>query len=54
LNRAFDAQNYVNEVATAGYATDPDYAQKWLAVYSSAQMNAVFPSLKDSPRAPTY
>jgi flagellar protein FlgJ len=54
LNRAFDAQNYVNEVATAGDATDPDYAQKWLAVYSSAQMNAVFPSLKDSPRAPTY
>jgi flagellar protein FlgJ len=54
LSRASDAKSYVNEVANAGYATDPDYAEKWLAVYSGAQMDSALSDLKESGYAPTY
>ena len=33
---AADAETYARALADAGYATDPAYAEKWLAVYRSA------------------
>jgi flagellar protein FlgJ len=34
LESGGDPERYVREVAGAGYATDPEYAQKWLSVFN--------------------
>jgi len=41
LESGGDPDRYVNAVAAAGYATDPEYAQKWLAVFNG-------PTLRDA------
>jgi len=39
-----DAEAYARQVASQGYATDPDYADKWLSIYRGALMNDTFKS----------
>jgi flagellar protein FlgJ len=38
LARAADAQGYAQAVTEAGYATDPAYADKWLAIYNGDRL----------------
>jgi flagellar protein FlgJ len=38
LERGADPQAYAHEVASAGYATDPAYASKWLAIYHGERL----------------
>jgi len=38
LASAGDAQAYARAVTDAGYATDPDYADKWLAIYNGERL----------------
>lgn len=44
---AADAESYVRAVTDAGYATDPDYADKWLAVYHGSTLADAFTALKE-------
>ncbi len=48
---AADPEGYVRAVADAGYATDPDYAAKWLAVYRSEPLRSL--ELKNGALEPT-
>lgn len=48
-----DAETYVNEVAGAGYATDPGYARKWLDVYAGEQLTSALAMLKETSAEPT-
>jgi peptidoglycan hydrolase FlgJ len=41
LEQATDARGYVEAVTSAGYATDPAYAQKWLGIYSGRELAGV-------------
>jgi flagellar protein FlgJ len=38
LENAGDAQAYARAVTDAGYATDPNYADKWLAIYNGERL----------------
>jgi flagellar protein FlgJ len=38
LENAGDAQAYARAVTAAGYATDPNYADKWLAIYHGERL----------------
>jgi flagellar protein FlgJ len=39
LANAKDPEAYAREVTAAGYATDPDYANKWLAIYHGERLD---------------
>jgi peptidoglycan hydrolase FlgJ len=50
---AADVEAYARGIAAAGYATDPAYADKWLAVYHGDEMRAAVETLKKSGIEPT-
>ncbi|ANB26365.1 flagellar rod assembly protein/muramidase FlgJ [Alteromonas stellipolaris] len=43
VEQASDAQSYTRELQSAGYATDPNYASKIMAVYNSDRLNGLMP-----------
>jgi len=43
VDNASDAQVYTRELQNAGYATDPEYASKIMAVYNSDRLNGLMP-----------
>ena len=43
VERASDAHSYTRELQSAGYATDPNYASKIMAVYHSDRLNGLMP-----------
>ncbi len=52
LEHGGDPRRFAEAVAEAGYATDPEYAQKWLAVYADEAIGGA-PSLKETVGEPT-
>jgi flagellar protein FlgJ len=53
LEQAHDPAGYVRAVADAGYATDPQYAQKWLAIYHGDRLSGALQGLKHGAAEPT-
>jgi flagellar protein FlgJ len=51
--RAGDAEGYARAVTAAGYATDPHYADKWLSIYHSDQLDSALRGLKAGGLEPT-
>jgi flagellar protein FlgJ len=43
VEQASDAHSYTRELQSAGYATDPNYASKIMAVYHSDRLNGLMP-----------
>ncbi|WOI36662.1 flagellar assembly peptidoglycan hydrolase FlgJ [Alteromonas sp. CI.11.F.A3] len=43
VEQASDAHSYTRELQSAGYATDPNYASKIMAVYNSDRLNGLMP-----------
>ncbi|MDO6568461.1 flagellar assembly peptidoglycan hydrolase FlgJ [Alteromonas sp. 1_MG-2023] len=43
VEQASDAHSYARELQSAGYATDPNYASKIMAVYNSDRLNGLMP-----------
>ena len=43
VENASDAARYTNALQEAGYATDPEYASKIMAVYNSDRLSALMP-----------
>ncbi|CAD5286099.1 Peptidoglycan hydrolase FlgJ [Alteromonas sp. 38] len=43
VEQASDAHRYTRELQSAGYATDPNYANKIMAVYNSDRLNGLMP-----------
>lgn len=43
VERTSDAHSYTRELQSAGYATDPNYASKIMAVYHSDRLNGLMP-----------
>ncbi len=41
-NGQFAPENFVEALTRAGYATDPDYGNKWLAVYRGERLHEAF------------
>lgn len=41
-NAQFAPENFVAALTSAGYATDPDYGSKWLAVYRGERLHEAF------------
>jgi peptidoglycan hydrolase FlgJ len=50
LARGGDAESYVRAVSAAGYATDPDYGDKWLGVWNGSTLRAALDSPRSAPR----
>ena len=46
LSMAADSETYAQELARAGYATDPDYANKIIGIVNGAPMNEALRSIK--------
>ncbi|HZF29180.1 MAG TPA: flagellar assembly peptidoglycan hydrolase FlgJ [Gammaproteobacteria bacterium] len=53
LDQAQDAEGFARAVTAAGYATDPDYAEKWLAVYHGDTLGGALDGLKPAAAEPT-
>jgi flagellar protein FlgJ len=53
LERAADPEAYARAVADAGYATDPDYVQKWMAIYHGDRLDFALRDIKTPPSVPT-
>jgi flagellar protein FlgJ len=53
LEQAHDAEGYARALGDAGYATDPDYAEKWLAIYRGERLESAIDGLKQSDLGPT-
>lgn len=53
LKQAHDAEGFARAVTAAGYATDPDYADKWLAVYRGERLGSAVGELKLATNEPT-
>jgi flagellar protein FlgJ len=53
LTNAGDAESYARAVTAAGYATDPDYAEKWLSIYHGDRLEGALRGLKDADLEPT-
>jgi flagellar protein FlgJ len=51
LEQAHDPEAYARAVTEAGYATDPDYAEKWLSIYHSDRLGGAL--LKTGDVEPT-
>jgi flagellar protein FlgJ len=43
VEQASDARQYTQALQDAGYATDPEYADKIMSVYNSDRLNALMP-----------
>jgi flagellar protein FlgJ len=46
LTSADQAESYARGIADSGYATDPDYADKWLAIYRGETLKSAVAELK--------
>jgi flagellar protein FlgJ len=53
LEHAHDAERYARALSDAGYATDPEYADKWLAIYRGERLSGALDGLKHSDFGPT-
>jgi flagellar protein FlgJ len=53
LEHAHDPEAYARAVTAAGYATDPDYAEKWLAIYRGDRLDGAMRELKTADAEPT-
>ncbi|HET7269325.1 MAG TPA: flagellar assembly peptidoglycan hydrolase FlgJ [Rhodanobacteraceae bacterium] len=53
LGHGEDVASFARALHRAGYATDPDYANKLTAIANSDTMRDALASLKDSPSSPT-
>jgi peptidoglycan hydrolase FlgJ len=53
LDQAHDAEAYARAVTAAGYATDPDYADKWLSIYHGERLGGALSELKLAESEPT-
>jgi peptidoglycan hydrolase FlgJ len=53
LESASDAEAFARAVSSAGYATDPEYAEKWLGVYHGDRLDAAMRRLKNDVTEPT-
>ena len=51
---ARSADEYARELARGGYATDPDYADKWLAIYHGDTLKDAVRELKSSASRSTH
>jgi flagellar protein FlgJ len=49
-----DADSYINAVSSAGYATDPKYAEKWSAVLYGDTLESAAAQLKLDQSRPTH
>jgi flagellar protein FlgJ len=53
LENAHDPEAYAHSVADAGYATDPNYVEKWLSIYRGNRLGGALDGLKPADSAPT-
>lgn len=53
LEQAHDAEGFARAVTAAGYATDPHYADKWLAIYRGERLDGALGELKPVTNEPT-
>jgi peptidoglycan hydrolase FlgJ len=53
LDRAHDAEAFARAVTAAGYATDPDYAEKWLSIYHGDTLGGALEGLQPAAAEPT-
>jgi flagellar protein FlgJ len=53
LAHSRDPEAYARAVGSAGYATDPDYADKWLSIYRGERLGDALRGLKPTALAPT-
>src|SRR5690606_27514120 len=53
LEHADNPERYARALHDAGYATDPDYAEKWLAIYRGERLRSAVDGLKHSAPEPT-
>jgi flagellar protein FlgJ len=54
LAHAGDPESYARAVAEAGYATDPDYAAKWLSIYHSERLGDALRGLNSDALEPIW
>jgi flagellar protein FlgJ len=54
LARSSDPEAYARAIGEAGYATDPDYAEKWLSIYHGERLGEVLRGLKPEPPEPIW
>jgi flagellar protein FlgJ len=53
LSHSGNPEAYARGVTAAGYATDPDYADKWLSIYRGERLGGALRGLKSAALAPT-
>jgi flagellar protein FlgJ len=53
LENAHDPEAYARAIGAAGYATDPDYAEKWLSIYRGDRLGGALRELKTGDLEPT-
>lgn len=53
LANAADPEAYARAVTAAGYATDPNYADKWLSIYRGDRLDGAMRDLKPATFGPT-
>jgi flagellar protein FlgJ len=54
LERSGDPDAYARSVAEAGYATDPDYAAKWLSIYHGERLGDALHELNSGALEPIW
>jgi flagellar protein FlgJ len=54
LAHSGDPESYVRAVAEAGYATDPDYASKWLSIYRGERLGDALRGLNSDALEPIW
>ena len=54
LAHSGDPDSYVRAVAAAGYATDPDYAAKWLSIYHGERLGDALRGLNSDAPEPIW
>jgi flagellar protein FlgJ len=54
LSHSSDPEAYARAVSDAGYATDPDYADKWLSIYRGERLGDALRGLKSEPPEPIW
>jgi flagellar protein FlgJ len=52
LEQARDPEAYARALSRAGYATDPAYADKWLAIYHGERLERALSGIAPAPPAP--
>jgi peptidoglycan hydrolase FlgJ len=54
LTHSGDPESYARAVAAAGYATDPDYASKWLSIYHGERLGDALRGLNSDALEPIW